>query len=380
MKFEKAPITPGLSFYLDLVRGLAAVLVVMQHATKELFGRFAEHPDGSIGLFGKIFYLGTGFGREAVLGFFVMSGLLIGPKFLSKANQTASYLHKYSLDRLARIWVVAIPALILSVAAAYYSQYLFGASNSYDTENCAPTAKDFFAAVFFLNKAFYPTICSNGPYWSIHNEVFYYFLWPAIILGLFAKSRILRIVAAVGAVVVVTSLAIYDPLDSSNTLCLFPVWIMGALCLFLPRIKGPIVLYAGLIVAMMIYPQLVPGQGIWVLDSFLLAVAVSLFFRRCVDAVPPDARLVRVARYFADISFSLYLTHVILLNFIVTWLRDVPGTNPFPALTAVGLLTWAAYVVAALGFAHVFYWLFESRTKSVRAFFNFKSHAARAAS
>lgn len=378
MSLQKSPITPGLSFYLDLVRGIAAVLVVMQHATKELFGRFAEHPEGSIGLFGKMFYLGTGFGREAVLGFFVMSGLLIGPKFLPPPPKAMGYLRKYSLDRLTRIWVVAIPALILSVCAAYLSQDLFGHSNSYSTEDCKPSLNDFLAAVFFLNKAFYPTICSNGPYWSIHNEMFYYFMWPAIVLAVFAKPRALRIGAAAVAVAMIGSLTLYDPLDSSNTLILFPVWIMGALCLFLPRLKGPIILYGAFVLAMMVYPQLVPGLGYWILDSFLLAVAMSLFFRRCVDAVPPDARLVRIARYFADISFSLYLTHVILLNFIVTWLRDAPGENPFPGLTAPGLATWTAYVLAAIGFAHIFYWLFESRTKTVRAFFTSRPQKAEA--
>jgi peptidoglycan/LPS O-acetylase OafA/YrhL len=366
--FEKANITPGLSFVLDAVRGIAALLVVMQHATKEFFGRFSEQPEGTVGFVGKLFFLGSGFGREAVLCFFVMSGLLIGPKFLSGSKLNAIYLKSYSLDRLVRIWVVAIPALVLSMIGAYSAQFLFSYSNSYLTDDCSPSIIDFLSAVFFLNKVAVPTICSNGPFWSIHNEVFYYFLWPFLIIAFFAPSRGLRVFSMAASVAMVTLLTLFDPWDPNNTLILFPVWCFGALCLYLPRLSGPVFLYVGGLALVMLYPQLIPGEGLWVVDSLVLSFAIGLLFRRCVDCAPPAPWVAKTAKHFADISFSLYLTHVILLNFVVTATWDGPGGHTFDKLSLESLLGWAGYVILAILFAEIFYWAFESRTKRVREF------------
>ena len=94
---------------------------------------------------------------------------------------------------------------------------------------CAPGALDLLANLFFLHKAFFPTLCSNGPYWSIHNEVWYYLLLPATLLIFTAPMLWLRASMLALVMAAVVALLVLDPWDSKNTLAYLPVWLAGGL-------------------------------------------------------------------------------------------------------------------------------------------------------
>ena len=94
---------------LDIIRGLAALEVMFSHLRGFLFEDFPRLPHPS--LLVKAFYYLTGFGHQAVIIFFVLSGYLVGGSVLV-AKQDGFCL-RYSVQRLARLWIVLVPCLLV---------------------------------------------------------------------------------------------------------------------------------------------------------------------------------------------------------------------------------------------------------------------------
>jgi peptidoglycan/LPS O-acetylase OafA/YrhL len=95
---------PGFSLYLDLLRALAAVAVYIFHAQY-----FAGKAVPFVGQFGS----------EAVIVFFVLSGLLI-----SYARKKHEDIQDFMVARCARLWSVCLPALALAIISDTIGQYL----------------------------------------------------------------------------------------------------------------------------------------------------------------------------------------------------------------------------------------------------------------
>jgi peptidoglycan/LPS O-acetylase OafA/YrhL len=88
------------SIYLDLIRFTAALFVFISHVP-----RFS----------GSWLWQLTGFGHEAVVIFFVLSGFVISYVVFDK-NESPQ---KYITNRLSRIYSVSIPAILLTVTLYY---------------------------------------------------------------------------------------------------------------------------------------------------------------------------------------------------------------------------------------------------------------------
>src|ERR1035438_1552489 len=99
---------------LDLLRGLAALLVCAGHLRAFLFVHFGEVK--SPGAFDRLFYLGTGLSHQAVVIFFVLSGYLVGGSVFSAYQAGRWSWPNYALRRMSRLWVVLLPALVLTLA------------------------------------------------------------------------------------------------------------------------------------------------------------------------------------------------------------------------------------------------------------------------
>jgi peptidoglycan/LPS O-acetylase OafA/YrhL len=92
--------TPGLSIYLDLVR-VAALLVLLFHASYDRFGGNWLRPAFADS------------GQPAVIMFFVLSGFVIA----WTADVKERTFNVYIVNRMARLWSVAVPALALTLFA-----------------------------------------------------------------------------------------------------------------------------------------------------------------------------------------------------------------------------------------------------------------------
>jgi len=107
-------ISKGQSDFLNLCRWFAAVLVVIEHARSLLFVDYGSLTKPTV--FHKAFYFLTGFGHEAVVIFFVISGFLVGGKAWSLWQQQRFDWRRYLADRVSRLYSVLIVALLLGAA------------------------------------------------------------------------------------------------------------------------------------------------------------------------------------------------------------------------------------------------------------------------
>ena len=174
--------------HLDCLRGLAALLVVVEHLRAFLFVPFTQVV--SPGVITKAFYLVTGLGHQAVMIFFVLSGFLVGGSVITALQKGKWSRRTYLLRRMSRLWVVLIPALLLTLfwdklgcsiaPGGYHGDYC-------ELYHSGPTTlipadwsiATFFGNAFFLQTILVPCFGTNGPLWSLANEFWYYLLFPS---------------------------------------------------------------------------------------------------------------------------------------------------------------------------------------------------------
>lgn len=162
--------------------------MVAEHARSLIFVDYGEVP--SPGVLAKVFYFITGFGHEAVMVFFVISGYLVGGKVWSLYREGRFGWRRYLADRASRLYAVLFVALLLG-AAMDWTGYLFfnkyglynqGYEGSIAVLGAAPIDRmgwqDFLVNAFFLQTIVGPTFGSNGPLWSLAYEWWYYVLFP----------------------------------------------------------------------------------------------------------------------------------------------------------------------------------------------------------
>jgi peptidoglycan/LPS O-acetylase OafA/YrhL len=181
-------ISPTQSDFLNWSRWVAAWLVVAEHARSLVFVDYGDLQ--SPGLWAKGFYFLTGFGHEAVMVFFVISGYLVGGKVWSLYREGRFGWRRYLADRASRLYAVLLVALLLGVILDWsgylffnkYGLYNHGYEGSIAVLGTAPIERmgwrDFLVNAFFLQTIAGPPFGSNGPLWSLAYEWWYYILFP----------------------------------------------------------------------------------------------------------------------------------------------------------------------------------------------------------
>jgi peptidoglycan/LPS O-acetylase OafA/YrhL len=198
MTSDRARLPVPFSLYLDLVRFLAAMVVLFTH-----FRQFRLVSGPAAGFFPLA-------GHMAVVVFFVLSGFVIAYSTQSKHVT----LREYAAARMTRIYSVALPMLVLAFGCAFLVAQLYGPA---------------LVPAYILNKVYiylplHLLFLGNAwtlsevppwlvPYWSLGYEAWYYVLFGALCV---VRGR-RRFVA--GAV----ALAIMGP----QIWLLLPVWMAG---------------------------------------------------------------------------------------------------------------------------------------------------------
>ena len=148
--------TKSYSIYLDFVRFFAALLVLLYHSTNLYNPGLA------------IFTLG----HEAVIIFFVLSGFVIAYVADTKENT----LKKYAISRMARIYSVAVPALLLTGLLDFAGWQINPAAYPPDYQAWDYAPVRLLSSLLFTNELWTLSLqaFSNVPYWSLNYEVWYY--------------------------------------------------------------------------------------------------------------------------------------------------------------------------------------------------------------
>jgi peptidoglycan/LPS O-acetylase OafA/YrhL len=352
---------------LDALRGIAAFLVLAGHTRSYVFQSY--HVDlaaagAPISLTAKAFYLVTALGTRPVMLFFALSGFLVGGKALGDIFAQQFDWSRYLLRRLTRLWIVVVPALILTLSLDHIGLSLGPGHDTryYEIYGTEHSFRAFLGNLGFLQTIVVPSFGSNTPLWSLANEFWYYILFPlAASLALAPMS----LAARVSSLLLLTTIIAVLPLEILKGAIVFFAGAGAAFCsrrrALEPIFRAQVVRVAAvaLLVAALIDDK-VMHLGINEIELGLVTAFVLPFLANMPQR---KGALATLARASSEISYSLYLTHLPLLTLIVT-VAIAPQKWP-PGLMASGV--YAGLITAALVWACVIWSCFERNTGRVYA-------------
>jgi peptidoglycan/LPS O-acetylase OafA/YrhL len=275
---------------------------------------------------------------------------------------------------------VLIPALIFGICLDVLGMHLFGSATSIyagPSSSLVPhdlaarlTWKVIAANAFFLQGIVSPTAGTNNSLWSLTYEWWYYLQFPMLIL-VFSKAvkpsiRVLYLVFLLGSAFFV----------GKEIVTLFPTWLFGAAVAALPVTRVSKAVAISLLTVSVSCLLLVKKFDLSKNGAaWCVAIAFSIILF-CAVRHAGSCRNVayqRVAGFFSDISYTLYLIHLPLAIFICASVdRSWHYYSLSIANTSLFLLLNAAVIVAA----YMFYGMFEGKTDRVRRLLDNRDHDA----
>jgi peptidoglycan/LPS O-acetylase OafA/YrhL len=310
----------GFSTYLDLLRISAAGLVFGHHVLMD--ARCYSYSSGGA------CYVGTTLipyrlGHYAVVLFFVLSGYVI----TYVVAERESTLTEYAVSRVARIYSVAIPALILTMCIDSLFISIGAGSEWIPTYQYRhiwkylPIFLTFTTDFWFLGESTF----SDGVFWSLCYEVWYYILFAAVFY--FAGWRRWALASLILLLV------------GYKLWALLPIWVLGSLAYQLhgkyamPPAAARLLMLSSLALLLIFYvtgtsgvDRLVDGlSGGWIAthmrysqwfvgDTIIAFVFVINVFAANYARLE-FGRLASLIKLFASFTFTLYLMHGPLLAF-----------------------------------------------------------------
>lgn len=363
--------------YLHAVRAVAALLVLLGHARGNLLGSLYNFTSTHFWISAaitRILYWPFLVPQLAVVVFFVLSGYLVGGKLLRTDPDAPGVMTDYVVDRLSRIYTVAIPALIVSVAIFWGLAAWLGSTRLVQENDalvvCSPRIGDVLSNLLLLNKIFVPTLCSDAPYWSIQNEMSYYIIAGLVFFAVARRRKPAQACLALAVLAGVLWVLAREPLSLWHTLLLSGFWFLGAAIAIPARpmryaaVAAILVAYAAVSVAWRAGPLNMRD-----LVCVAIATAASICFVRQsrVAALfdrPPVARL---AVFMSERSYSLYLFHFPVVIAVAAIARSrglMLGT--VPVTPAIGWLLVAVAIAMGMAWSFLMWLLFEKHTMAVR--------------
>ena len=351
-----------------MIRGLAALEVCIGH----LRGFFlVDYQQTGGGLTTRLFYLVTGLHHQAVMIFFALSGFLVGGSVVRLKRRGKWRWDDYLLRRMCRLWIVIVPALLLTLGwdllgtrldpaayqGAFYPQLLSGPVNGNDLSPMA-----FLGNLLFLQKILVNCFGTNGPIWSLANEFWYYLLFP---LGLQAVMRAQSPMARIVALVLIAAICLLLP---GSILTYGLIWLFGVAAFLAldhnatARIASsrPVGIAALLALAAAL---LASRAQLHFGSDFVIGAAFAMALPFLARAGASSRAYRRTGFILSEMSYTLYLVHFPVLAWIY-FTFAAPGQWAFGL---VSVATLAAILLVVVGYAAAIWWLFERNTDRVRA-------------
>lgn len=299
-------LTPGQSVYLNAVRYVAAMTVCLHHALGYFYGDAYRaisqaHPMTNLGTIG-------------VMTFFVLSGFLIAYTIQRKTADDTSYdAQVFAIERVARIYLVFVPAVLLIYAVnvinvAWVHDTVSGAE-FFTAENAVFTAA-MLAGVRGIS-GHSELMPLAGPAWTINYEFWFYMLFGLAMLPIKRISAwaswLIRTILFVGI------LSFAATLDLFRTMAL--AWFAGAALGMLFAWRGALPWTTAIAVSIgaVAYARMVPDPDPGTLLILTSAGVLLTLGLKATQRFHAPARVTSVIARLAGYSYSLYLTHVVVI-------------------------------------------------------------------
>lgn len=382
---------------LNSVRFLAAFMVVIFHLRTLFIEDFGDA--AGQGVVTMALYAVMSLGHQAVIVFFVLSGYWVGGSVISGLRRGIFNAADYSSARLVRLWLVLLPALVLTFALDSLGRAVYGSSDIYSgsTEYHSLLPEEGVAAhtswstafgnATFLQDIYSPTFGSNSPLWSLAAEFWYYLAFPAMFVlvwrGVSGRARLLSAGVLVGAVAVVA----LGPAGGGRVFELAPTWALGAAVAALRPVITARLAHVGtaqlltgrVVLGVLVLGAAVIDSRVWITSTtYALALVTAAWLALLITDVQSTIarRVLRPTSWAAEWSYSLYATHLPVLALLAA--VAVPSVEDRWVLTPLTALGCLALAVVPMGAALVFYAAFERNNTVVRrAIRGRKAHADR---
>lgn len=309
--------------------------------------------------------------------FFVLSGFFITGMLIRERNETGTISFKNFYTR--RVRRIIPSALLVLFVTVVFSYILFPAVRAKETLVDALWAALFAANVHFerVGTDYFQEGQPPSPlqhYWSLSIEEQFYFVWPLLLLGIYlwtrksshrGSSNVRQIALATSMAIIVAASFIWAVTQSaSNPSSAYfssftRVWelgvgalvaICGPLLVNIPKQVRPVLAYVGLAgVAASLFLINASSQfpGPWAaLPVFSTALVVAAFHGSEVFGMAPLTN--RVAHYFGDTSYTLYLWHWPVIVLLAAVMQ--PDTVTY----------YVAVLVLSFGLTHLTFYLYEN--------------------
>lgn len=349
--------------WFDALRCVAAVTVVLGHVRDLVFVDAAQV--AAMPAWGKPFYFITGFGHEAVIVFFVLSGFWITGSVEARRARGGPFWRGYLVDRLSRLGIVALPALVvgglLDAAGLWWlgaPVYAGNGAHSLPADIGAQlSVTTFLGNVAFLEDLAVPAFGSNAPLWSLALEFWFYMIFAALMMAWRRRRFAALAVLVVGLIwpkvfagflVWLVGSGLYY-LDARQRAVSRRSWIMAASSV--PALAGALIVSR---LALMPQP---------VCDVFIALAFAVVLWAMLRGAAPRVTGLQLLANYGANASFSLYAIHYPVALFAIA----VAGWNARLQPGSGALWRFALAVLVAVTAGWIFARLTEARTPRLRA-------------
>jgi peptidoglycan/LPS O-acetylase OafA/YrhL len=338
----------GTSLYLDLVRFTAALTVFIEHLREHTKIGFASFWTAHPALYSHWYPLS----QTAVTIFFVLSGYVIAHVLATRERTPVDY----AVSRLARLYSVVLPALLLTAFCNYLIELRYAtAFQAFHSDGITGVTLSYLGTAVFVNRFWlWPDLDPpNTPFWTLSFEAFFY-LGIALLVFARGRGRILGILALI--------------LIAGPTMVLLaPTWLLGYLIYHVSRrwqadasSAIPLWLVSLTLLPLCSFIELrfrlqltflkTPDQAIGSLVAAYAAaacfavnvVAFNAFSERIEAFLVPS---IAVIRWLGSMTFALYLFHQPLLSlFTVYHLPDRSSAGQLVLLVGGTFL-----VVATLG-------------------------------
>jgi peptidoglycan/LPS O-acetylase OafA/YrhL len=327
------------SVHLDLIRGVSAAAVMVYHL-RGLF--FVDYPYlANKSFFSTALYAVTGYGHQAVMVFFVLSGYFIGTSVMESVGELQWSWRIYLVSRITRLQLVLFPALVLGAiwdrigmripqAASLYYDALY----KFNVPSVAlrSTVPVFLGNFFYLQSIISPVFGSNGPLWSLSYEFWYYLIFPALVLAAAAWAGA-RVRIQYASLALLLLWFVGPPIRSY-----FLIWLAGALVGRLQRItkfkasSSVLAISAGLIFIGSLAWSRTHRLSSDLLTDYIVGFCFALWLYALLLGSREDvpAAYSYGAKKLAGFSYTLYLTHFPALLLLRGLLNPQGSWQPDP--------------------------------------------------
>jgi peptidoglycan/LPS O-acetylase OafA/YrhL len=356
------------SVLLDLVRGLAALLVLLQHWR---FMLFIPHGPGNPVLW-MLFNTLCGAGSMAVWVFFVLSGYLISGSIFRMLEQGRWSWKTYAVHRLTRLWIVLLPGLLLTALLDGIGMHLHrpaaialyaGLSGNGMVPDVHATSSLGAALgnMFFLQGHPVPSFGSDVVLWSLAAEFWYYVAFALAMISLSGRQPAKTRCVNAGILLCVL---LFLP---GQVLLYSLIWLAGVALRKLPplTLSNRLRWTTGIVFTLFFF---VHAHSRWLsshlsnLSTVLATVLLIWVLLSARSRADERTSWVRFSRALARFSYTLYVIHVPILALAAALTLGGSRWVPDAAHLAIG----TGILLLTAGFAFIVARVTEFHTEEVR--------------